>query len=204
MLWLDIHSPKSEWYWIRSLYFDSLDDTCYFEKLIGQQFRNKYRLRLYNDDPSHIKFELKRKAWEYVQKESIYVDKILTREMIEWNYSWLLEHPSPLLHKIYPYFVTQIYKPKIIISYQREAYTLPINNVRITFDKYLNWTTNTDSFLKAWTLFGKPLVATWKTILEIKYDGFLPDIVRTALTSSAHERNAISKYALWRSSIAYI
>ena len=36
------------------------------------------------------------------------------------------------------------YKAKVIVEYEREAYFLPYNNIRITFDKNLNTYNNFD------------------------------------------------------------
>ena len=38
------------------------------------------------------------------------------------------------------------YKPKVIVEYEREAYFLPYNNIRITFDKNLNTYNNFTDF----------------------------------------------------------
>jgi hypothetical protein len=44
-------------YEIRSLYFDNLDDEALREKLDGVNIREKYRIRLYNNDQSVILLE---------------------------------------------------------------------------------------------------------------------------------------------------
>lgn len=54
----DSHA-KGGRYEIRSLYFDNLDDKALREKLDGVSAREKYRIRLYNNDPSVIHLELK-------------------------------------------------------------------------------------------------------------------------------------------------
>ena len=41
-------------YLIRSLYFDDVDSTAYYEKLDGVEFRKKYRIRIYNYDDKFI------------------------------------------------------------------------------------------------------------------------------------------------------
>ena len=49
----DAHAVNGQ-YEIRSLYFDNLDDKALREKLDGVNIREKYRIRLYNNDPSII------------------------------------------------------------------------------------------------------------------------------------------------------
>ena len=54
----DSHAVNGR-YEIRSLYFDNLDDKALREKLDGVNIREKYRIRLYNNDPSTIHLERK-------------------------------------------------------------------------------------------------------------------------------------------------
>ena len=54
----DSHAVNGR-YEIRSLYFDNLDDKALREKLDGVNIRAKYRIRLYNHDPSIIHLERK-------------------------------------------------------------------------------------------------------------------------------------------------
>ena len=49
-------------YKIRSVYFDSFDDKALREKLDGVMIREKYRLRLYNDEPATLHLERKYKC----------------------------------------------------------------------------------------------------------------------------------------------
>lgn len=54
----DCHAVNGQ-YEIRSLYFDTPDDKALREKLDGVITREKYRIRLYNNDPSGIRLERK-------------------------------------------------------------------------------------------------------------------------------------------------
>ncbi|MDE6752396.1 MAG: VTC domain-containing protein, partial [Eubacterium sp.] len=49
-------------YQIRSLYFDTPDDTALREKINGINKREKFRIRYYNEDTSFIKLEKKSKV----------------------------------------------------------------------------------------------------------------------------------------------
>jgi len=57
-------------YFIRSLYFDDIYDSCYLEKEDGVGRRRKYRIRIYNLDDDVIKFEIKDKFDSYISKSS--------------------------------------------------------------------------------------------------------------------------------------
>ena len=41
------------YYFIRSLYFDDVNNTAYYEKIDGLEEREKYRIRFYNFDHSY-------------------------------------------------------------------------------------------------------------------------------------------------------
>ena len=56
----DIHSG-SDGYLIRSLYFDDIAESAFYDKLAGVNEREKYRLRYYNENTDHIFLERKRK-----------------------------------------------------------------------------------------------------------------------------------------------
>ena len=50
VLWRDPNGDENNEYHIRSLYFDTIFDDAYYDKLDGVQNRNKYRIRIYMQD----------------------------------------------------------------------------------------------------------------------------------------------------------
>ena len=48
-------------YSVRSVYFEAVDDGDFFDKLAGVNIRKKIRLRIYNNDKSLCKLEIKQK-----------------------------------------------------------------------------------------------------------------------------------------------
>nr|MCR5073343.1 VTC domain-containing protein [Clostridiales bacterium] len=66
----DPHAGNGGFYHISSLYFDDLDDTCYFENESGTDPREKFRIRIYNGADSAIRLECKRKERGKVLKTS--------------------------------------------------------------------------------------------------------------------------------------
>ena len=55
----DINANKENSYRVKSLYFDNYRDKALMEKIFGINNREKFRLRLYNDDSSLIRLEKK-------------------------------------------------------------------------------------------------------------------------------------------------
>ena len=66
----DPHAAKTGGYHIRSLYFDDAYDSAVTEKVAGVQYRDKWRIRIYNFSDRMIKLERKHKNGEFIKKDS--------------------------------------------------------------------------------------------------------------------------------------
>jgi len=195
---LDDHSDGLNGYKVRSLYFDSINDECLFQKQSGFLVRNKIRLRTYGDpNASNAKLEVKKKYDQLINKDSILIPRDLAIKLNNGLYSPLLDLENPISNWIYTTFSTKLYQPKVIVEYQRLAFVLPVSNVRITFDMNLSSNINhTDLFSNVKDLM--PVFQEGKQIMEVKFNQFLPEYLRKVLSSVAVERAAISKYTLAR------
>lgn len=193
----DPHSVPHRGYSIRSLYFDSFDDECLHEKLAGIQFRKKYRLRSYDPDAETVKFEIKNKANNQIFKETASIGRESACEIIAGNYEEMLKYNNPVLNKIYIAFKTRMFKPKVMVEYERDAFIFHHFNLRITIDNNLR-SNNTCFDLFSRDFHSLPVVLEGKDILEIKYNTVLPDFIRSMIQLDSSERSAISKYALSR------
>jgi hypothetical protein len=193
----DPHNSVGGGYFIRSLYFDSPTDEALFEKQSGMFYRQKYRMRIYNTDTKSVKFEIKNKHNNQVFKETATISTKSAKRIIDGDYNELLKYHNPILNKIYIKFTQNLYRPKVVVDYTREAYIADFFNIRITFDLNLH-SNNTDFEIFSQNLHTLPVILEQKQILEIKYDKLLPDYIRGVLQLDSFERMAISKYALSR------
>ena len=195
---LDVNCRELEGYRVRSLYFDSIDDECLYQKQSGDLLRKKIRLRTYGDDANNtVRFEIKRKNGQIVKKDAVTISKEDAREVCYGNYGILLGRNNPVLDEIYTTFVTKLYKPKVIVEYKRVAYVSPVSNIRVTFDQDLRSNINhLDLFSSVKDMM--PVIIEGKQILEIKYDEFFPGYLKNVLSAASSERMAISKYTLAR------
>lgn len=193
----DVHSIPREGYFVRSLYFDSFDDECLFEKQSGFMYRQKYRMRIYDTKSQWVKFEIKNKLNNQIFKESATISKESAYKIIDGNYSELLTYNNPILNKIYKKFTQKLYMPKVIIDYTRDAFMFDFFNLRVTFDRNLH-SNNTDFDIFSDNLHTLPVILEQKQIMEIKYEMALPEYIHKILQIDAAERMAISKYTLGR------
>jgi hypothetical protein len=188
---------NGEGYNIRSLYFDDPLRSALETKNDGIFRREKYRIRIYNDSEKTINLERKSKFGEFVCKESAQITQAEYRQVLEGEYSFLMMREENLLHDFYAALTTYHFRPSVIVDYWREAYIHEWGNVRITFDKKLSAGINTFELFHP-KLVMEEVLPTELTIMEVKFDSFLPDHIRQILQPKSHIRSSISKYVLCR------
>lgn len=193
----DKHSIPGAGYYIRSLYFDSYDDKCLFEKQSGTMYRRKFRIRIYDTNADSAKFEIKNKWDNQIFKESATISRESAEKIIDGDYDELLKYENPILNKVYIEFVQNLYKPKVVVDYDRDAFMSDFFNLRVTIDKDLR-SNNTDFDIFSSNMHMIPVILEGKQILELKYNECLPDYVRGIIQPISAERCAISKYTLGR------
>lgn len=198
LLHMDAHADSVEGYRVRSLYFDSINDECLYQKQSGILQRRKFRIRTYGaGDQDTVKFEIKNKHNQLVKKDSVVISRQDADAIISGNYSVMLNYDSAVLNDAYVTFSTKLYRPKVIVEYQRVAFVSPVSNIRITFDKNLRSNINhLDLFSNVQD--SMPVILEGKQVLEVKFNDFLPGYLKRILSGYSTERMAISKYTLAR------
>ena len=191
---IDKNTPvSSNSYSVNTLYFDSILKNCLDEKLDGINFREKFRIRSYGVDHKNIKLESKQRMDTAVRKTSYRIDRREAKKLMNCEYDFLMDHNNNFLAEIYTNFKSKKFSPSVIVCYDREAYTLPYGNIRITFDKNLRtYNSNLDIFNteKGST----PIFKKNMQILEVKFSMELPDHIKKILSNITASRSAISKF----------
>lgn len=183
-------------YAIRSLYFDNLADKALREKIDGVSRREKFRIRYYNGDTSLIHLEKKSKRGGLGMKESAVLTMAQAQAIVDGDLTWLAHADDALLRELYFKMTTQGLRPKTIVDYTREPYIFAAGNVRVTMDYDIRTGLLCTDFLN-------PACVTIPagdapTILEVKWDAYLPDIIRDAVQLGDRHACAFSKYAACR------
>jgi len=183
-------------YAIRSLYFDSPSDKALREKINGVSKREKFRLRYYNGDTSLIRLEKKSKWCSLVSKESAVLTADEVGAVLEGDTGWMLESESPLLREFYCKAKVQQLMPKTIVDYTREPFVYGPGNVRVTLDYDIRTALSVSGFLDP----DCPTIPAGDApvILEVKWDEFLPSVIRDAVGLRDTRTSAFSKYAQCR------
>ena len=169
-------------YPIRSLYFDTLHDRDYAEKLMGTDPRRKVRLRVYDPSGDFALLELKQKQGDNQRKRSLPVTREEARRLIDGDADVLLTHEEPFAAEMHALMSINGYSPKAIVEYDRMAFVAKENKTRVTFDRSVRATeTNFDLFDPRLPLY--PVFDPFNVILEVKFDGFLLSYIRSLLNT---------------------
>ena len=183
-------------YLIRSLYFDSPNDRALREKLDGVSRREKFRIRCYNHDHSVIHLEKKSKMGGLGRKESADLTKAEVRKILDGDLQWMLLSEQPLVRELYTKMQTRQLRPRTIVDYIREPFVYGPGNVRVTMDYDIRTGLSGTDFLNPDCITvpaGENAV-----ILEVKWDHFLPALIRSAVGLEDRRVSAFSKYAQCR------
>ena len=183
-------------YEIRSLYFDNMNDKALREKMDGVNVREKFRIRYYNGDPSLINLEKKSKINGLCFKESVRLTIEQTEAILNGDDIWMAECNESLIRELYLKMKHDGLKPKTIVDYTREPFVFGPGNVRITLDYNIRTGLSTVDFLNN-SCVTVP-IANNPIILEIKWDEYLPDIIKDIIQLNRGRIGAFSKYAACR------
>ena len=184
-------------YCVRSLYFDTIYDKDYFEKLDGLELRRKIRLRIYHPEDNFALLEMKQKQGKYQLKRSLRITRDDAKALIDGDYTPLLRYPEDFAAECYALMQMQLYRPKTIVEYRRKAFIAKENKIRITFDHQIT-STESDMNLFSKDLNMNPVLDPFTTVLEVKFNGFLLDYIKDLLSNAQKSELSVSKYMLAR------
>ena len=191
----DPHATDGK-YFIRSIYFDNQNDKALREKLDGVNMREKFRIRYYNGDTSLIHLEKKSKVNGLGTKFSAVLSAKEAQAIADGDIGWMMDSPQPLIRELYCKMLYQGLRAKTIVDYTREPFIFGPGNVRVTFDYDIRTGLAGTDFLDPEC----PTIPAGDApiILEVKWDAFLPSIIRDAVQTPGRRAGAFSKYAQCR------
>ena len=194
---LDKHSLNPEGYNIRSLYFDGVHDHALYDKNEGIFGREKYRIRIYKSSDHVINLERKSKYGDFISKESAPLSRTEYDAILIGHYALLAHRHESLIRDFYYALHYRSFKPRVIVDYVRAAYTYELGNVRVTFDKELKAGVNGIDLFDDRIVY-ESILYPEQLVLEVKFDQFLPDMIRQLVQPERFVRSSISKYVLCR------
>lgn len=197
----DLHAEEDGKYRIHSLYFDDYRDSCMLDNDAGVSERYKYRIRYYGEDVQSLKLERKEKKNGGCYKAACRLSleeykKILNNQVEEL----LWETQKPELKRFCVEIMTRMFRPKVIIDYERSAFVEPITNVRVTLDENVSVSNEIEHFLDGDYL-KTPIQKMHQHVLEVKFDYILPGYIKNIVEDNSLLQTSFSKYYLGRKTL---
>ena len=184
-------------YKVTSLYFDDYFDDHLDDSEEGVSYRKKYRIRMYNNSQEVIKLEVKYKMYNRVFKKSRIISKEDARKLISGvciiDDDVSIDNPVSLFNIA---ICNDYLRPKIVVEYDRSAFTYSCGNVRITFDRNIRWSQDIDGFMCNSCAYTN--LDEMSGVLEVKYDEFMPHFIAQTMETGNLTQSSFSKYKLCR------
>ncbi len=197
LLKADIHAGENGIYRIRSLYFDDLEDSCFYDNESGIGERSKYRVRIYNSNPNYILLEKKAKHRGMTLKTAVRINESYCQHLMYSQKITIEENMSDTLKSLLYEMMTKHLKPKVIVEYTRTPFVDKLGNVRVTFDEAISSSGNISNFLEQ-NISVRPIMEKGQCVMEVKWDEFLPDYIKNTLQLDSLRWSSFSKYYLCR------
>lgn len=190
---LDRNVTDDGLYNVRSLYFDDAFRTAYFANENGTEPREKFRIRIYNNDTRNIFLEKKQKIRGMTRKEACLLTLAQTECLIDGREPELNAASSLLLNEFVSRNSAKKLLPVVIVDYDRIPYIYNLGNVRITFDMNVASSNQISRFFDR-DIAKRPIMESGRHVMEVKWDNFLPDYIKQSLQTENLPRTALSKY----------
>lgn len=193
---IDPHAGSKGFYRIRSLYFDTPGDKALREKQDGVNEREKFRIRYYDGNTDLIKLEKKVKRGGMGYKVVSPLTKEEAQKIIKGDLAWMPSCGRGLVTELYAKMKTQGLRPRTIVDYERIPFVYAPGNVRVTVDYNIRTGLSSVDFFNPDCVTvpagGSPI------ILEVKWDDYLPGVIRRAVQLEGRSAGAFSKYGQCR------
>ena len=193
---LDPYAQKRGYYTIRSLYFDNIADKALREKIDGVNEREKFRIRYYDGNTSVIHLEKKVKRGGLGYKVSCDLTAEEAQRIVDGDTQWMATDRRALIVELYAKMKSQGLRPKTIVDYERIPFVYKAGNVRVTVDYNIRTGLRCTDFLNP-NCVTVPAAGN-SIVLEVKWDDYLPTIIRHAVQLKGRSQTAFSKYGICR------
>lgn len=189
---------KNGVYTVRSLYFDTVTDSDFFDTVNEQNSQHSLRLSIYNPIDQTAKLEFKKMEGFFKKTSSLIISKKDALGLINGDYCVLLNYKDRQADEIYSLMARGVYKPKIMIEYQRQAFMIKENNTRLTFDTNIRATESCfDLFSENLLLY--PVTESNSVVFKVKYNRFLLSYISDVISVIDKRPVTSNKYVIGRS-----
>ncbi len=191
----DANAGPDGYYKIVSRYYDSRDLKCYWEKVDGEKFRRKLRIRTYGEDITNAFVEIKQRNNLSVQKRRCRFPLTFIEEQVKLMQAGrYLPGADRVLDEACNLMWQYCLEPKLVISYNRAAFFDTYRkDLRITFDRNIKCR-NLSLGLDRDRLGGVHVIPQTMYVLEVKFNEAIPRWLCASLNHLDLQLQRISKY----------
>lgn len=193
---VDPHAKNDGKYLIRSVYFDNFDNKILTQKKEGFYDREKFRVRFYDYNTDYINLEKKSKRNNLTYKQKCPMTAEEYERIRVGDILWMENDSRALIQNLFLQMNLSQLKPVTVVDYEREVFIYEHGNVRITFDSSIKTSFRNNDVLNP----NLPMIETTPeiVILEVKYDEFIPDVIKYLLQLGDRQKGTYSKYQISR------
>lgn len=193
---VDPYANKDGKYSIRSVYFDNFENKVLTEKKEGYFRRDKFRVRLYDYNTSFLNLEKKSKRNNLTYKQKCRITGEEYERLRMGDIAWMEDDERSLVQELYQEMKLNHLKPVTVVDYVREVFVYRYGHVRVTFDSDIKTSFRNNDVLNV----NLPMIETNPDIvvLEVKYNEFLPDVIKKLLQIGNRRKGTYSKYQISR------
>ncbi|MEC7584239.1 MAG: polyphosphate polymerase domain-containing protein [Planctomycetota bacterium] len=193
-----VQGQPNQQYFVRSLYFDDANHTCFREKVDGMHTRSKFRLRTYTRDPA-------KPAPSFLEVKGRWNNLVFKhRELVQEGYDpgasgygmsqLIVRHTRA--SKVRDQFEFDLYRkqirPVVLVDYERRPYVSRFDpHFRLTFDQRLE-AGSTDMLFPGPNVTMRQLVPGY-TVMEVKFRHHVPSWFHRIIQAYELRRVSISK-----------
>jgi SPX domain protein involved in polyphosphate accumulation len=172
----DPHADQERGYSVYSLYWDSPELDCFWEKIDGQKYRRKLRLRRYTDG-EHAFLEIKQRIDRTVQKRRTRLPlelaaRVFTSKGVDPQAEYEITDPVGQEALFLAHSLDQ--RPTVAVLYRRLAYFGNFDaELRITLDSRVQYDAHAHDIREPFET-GKYVLDPQLSVLEIKFNDRVP------------------------------
>lgn len=191
----DANVGEGGFYKVVSRYYDSANLACYWEKVDGEKYRRKLRVRTYGEKPEDAFVEIKQRLNQTVQKRRVKVAlDVAEAELAKMDRGRYQSEVDPVFDEVFNMRQRHHLEPKLIVSYNRAAFFDRYKkDLRITIDRNIRCR-NLDLRLDAHRTKGPWAVAPTFMVLEVKFNESVPRWICSVLNAMDLQVVRLSKY----------
>ena len=114
---------------------------------------------------------------------------------MDGDVGWMSDSVNEVILYFYTRIVSEGLKAKVIVDYIREPFVFDPGNTRVTLDYNIRTGMGCTDFLNPACV---TIPSGFPCILEVKWDNYLPNVVRDAIQLDGRRSAAFSKYTASR------